>query len=174
MPNHLEKPFIRWESYFYDEYTMSENFFVVENVEQVKKPLREMPSEDFKAWLQSVRDESNNKDPIDLMVFYWYFTEGMDKPYKNDITDLLIKDVVSENEQYLENLYNLLKAYNQRTRWHWCRAINELKDSSLAAEWKAKFLALCGGAGGKRSKTRRNSKNRSNANKRNRSTRSRK
>jgi hypothetical protein len=98
----------------------------------------------------------------------------MDKPYKNDITDLLIKNMLGEDRQYFVNLYCLLKAYNPKSRWHWCRAIDELKESSLDAELKAKFLALCGGAGGKRSKTRRNSKNRSNANKRSRSTRSRK
>ena len=174
MPSTNEKPFIEWASYSYDEYSMSDNFFVVKDIEQIKKVLREKGPEEFKDWLQDVRDGSKNKEPIDIMVFHWYFIEGMDKPYKNDITDLLIKNMLGEDKQYFVNLYCLLKAYNPKSRWHWCRAIDELKESSLDAELKAKFLALCGGAGGKRSKTRRNSKNRSNANKRNRSTRSRK
>jgi len=162
MHERLEKPFLRWQGYSYDGYHMSENFFVVEDAEQIKKVLRG-PTEAFKDWLQNIRDASKNKDPIDLMVFYWYIAEGMDKPYKNDITDLLIKDVASENKEYIENLYNLLKAYNPKSKWHWCHAIKKLKESSLAAEWKEKFLALCDGAiGGKRSKTRRNSKNRRN------------
>ena len=162
MAKTLDKPFIRHENYSYDGYYMSENFFVVESDEQLKAVLRSKSPDEFKDWLQNVRNESKNNDPIGIMVYYWYFVDGMDKPYKNDITDLFINDLPNENTNYVENLYNLLVEYNRETKWRWCGAINKLKDSSLGAEWKEKFSALCGARGGARSRTRRNTKSRKN------------
>lgn len=157
MPRGLSKPFIQWASYFYDDLTVSSNFFVVESDKQIKAYLKSRSPEEFKAWFEGIRAASKNTEPIDSMLTYEYFTEGMDKPYKNDITPYLIEALPNENAKYSENLYYLLSNYAGQD-YKRCKAINLLKDTKLAAEWKAKFLALCGSSGGKRKTLRRNNK----------------
>jgi hypothetical protein len=165
MPRGLGKPFLRWQSYSYNIYNISENFFVVESDKQVKAYLKSRSPEDFIAWIKDIRAASKNDDPIDSMVTYQYFSDGMDKPYKNDITSKLVTALPEENAKYKENLYYLLSNYNRSSNWHWCREINELKDSSLEPEWKSKFLALCTISGGK-SKSRKIRNNRKGKNSR--------
>lgn len=158
MPRGLSKPFIQWASFYYDEYNMSMNFFVVESDRQVKANLKSRTPDDFKAWFQAIRTASNNKDPLNSMLTYEYFTEGMDKPYKNDITPYLIQALPAENAKYSENLYYLLSQYSEQDHAR-CTAINALKGTTLAEEWKAKFLALCSHRTGGRRKTRKSSGN---------------
>jgi hypothetical protein len=158
MPRGLSKPFIRWTSYSYDEYTMSENFFIVESVAQVKAYLKSRTPETFKTWLQDIRTASNNTDPINSMLTYEYYSEGMDKPYKNDITPFLITATPGENEKYKENLYYLLSNYDRNSNWHWCKEINALQNSTLDKMWKAKFLSLCKVAGGRKTKNNKNNR----------------
>ena len=121
---------------------MSMNFFVVENDRQIKAYLKSRTPDEFKAWFSEIRATSKNTEPIDSMLTYEYFTEGMDKPYKNDITSYLIEALPNENAKYSENLYYLLSTYAGQDYMR-CKAINQLKGTKLAAEWKAKFLALC-------------------------------
>lgn len=168
MPRGLSKPFIEWASYYYDEWTISENFFIVESDRQVKAYLKSRGPEEFKKWLQDIRTASKNNAPINSMLTYEYFTEGMDKPYKNDITSLLIAALPEEKIKYKENLYYLLSNYDRASNWHWCKAIEALKDSKLEPEWKEKFLSFCempkGGTrrnrGRKGGKSRKNKHNR--------------
>jgi hypothetical protein len=156
MPRGLAKPFVERASFSYDEYNMSMNFLVVESDRQIKAYLKSRTPEEFKAWFEGIRAASKNTEPIDSMLTYEYFTEGMDKPYKNDITEYLIVDLPKEKAQYCENLYYLLSTYSGQD-YSRCKAINALKGTKLAEEWKAKFLALCGSAGCMR-KSRRQSK----------------
>ena len=167
MPRGLSKPFIQRASYFYDEFTMSSNFFVVESDRQIKAYLKSRTPDEFKTWFESIRVASKNTDPIDSMLTYEYFTEGMDKPYKNDITPYLIEALPNENAKYSENLYYLLSNYSGQDHKR-CKAIKILKGTTLATEWKAKFLALCDDStvGGRKSirngKRRNNMKSRKN------------
>jgi len=163
MPRELEKPFIEWASYYYGNITMSENFFVVESDIQIKGYLKSKSPEEFKDWLKGVRTASNNNAPINSMLTYEYFTEGMDKPYKNDITYLLITALPGENAQYAENLYHLLTNYEPGSNWAWCKKTNDLKNSSLSREWKEKFLGLCSTFKGGKGRTRKSSKGRKNS-----------
>ena len=153
MPNGLSHPFIQWASFSYDEWNMSMNFFVVESDRQVKASLESLSPEKFKAWFEEIRTASKNTEPINSMLTYEYFSMGMDKPYKNDITHFLIKDLPKENVKYCENLYYLLSNYSGQD-YSRCKAINALKDTTLAEEWKAKFLALCPDRAGGRRKSR--------------------
>jgi len=142
MPRGLAKPFIKWANFSYDEYNMSMNFFVVESDKQIKAYLKSRTPEEFKAWLEGIKAASKNTEPIDSMLTYDYFSAGMDKPYKNDITHYLIEDLPKEKAQYCENLYYLLSTYSSQD-YSRCKAIKLLKGTTLDEEWKAKFLALC-------------------------------
>ena len=170
MPRGLGKPFIRWESYTYDIYNVSENFFVVESDRQIKAYLKSRTPEEFKAWFQEIRTASKNNDPINSMVVYEYFSAGMNKPYKNDITSFLISALPNENAKYIENLHYLLSNYDRSSNWHWCKEIGDLKNSTLAPEWKEKFLAFCSLPTGGKRKSRKSNKGK-NSRKRNKTYR---
>ena len=160
MPKALAKPFIEWAGYSYDEWQLSENFLVVESDKQITAYLRSKSPDEFKTWLQEIRTASKNTDPINSILTYQYFTEGMDKPYNHNMTPMLVKALATEKKtNYKENLYHLLSNYDRRSVMKCCKEIYALKDSALEPEFKAKFLALCPAQGGKKT-MRRGRKNR--------------